>query len=236
MYNTQFLRIVRKAKNLFHKDSESAVSLFREAEKLLDIDDEILPRDDEATKLRSYTVSDEKYQEEINYTRARFWGDYMGALCNCGYFYEALQASEKAFYHMDVSNAKPLLYLLYNTGNIYLFSGDYQTAIEWYDKAIYENEVNKRWLNEHEKADYYSNKATALYFLERYDEAEEWYLRSIQQGKKNFEPFYFLSDIYKRKEDLKLYNKYRKMYQTRRDKISDDDFERCIRFYPIRIE
>jgi len=232
---TQFQEIAKKAKSLFYKDYEEAFKLFKEASKYVDIDNEIMNKNEEA-QVRGYVLSDEKYESELHYTRACFWGDYMGAACNCGYFSEALYASEKALYHKKACNNKAMLYIFYNTGNIYLFSGDFEKAIEWYDKAIYENETNRVWLNKHEKADYYSNKADALYFLERYDEAEAWYLRSIEQEKKSWVPFYFLSEIYKRKDDLKASNKYRKMYQTRRDKLSDSEFERIARFYKIAIE
>jgi tetratricopeptide (TPR) repeat protein len=163
-------------------------------------------------------------------------GDYLGVLCESGLFKDAVEISIKAIQYKEKWNFRSLLFIYFNTANIYLFSHDYKTAINWYDKALYENEQNKIWLNPKEQANYYENKAIALYYLKEYDKAETWFLKAIEISKgttadKNFEPYYFLSKIYELTNNIKKRNKYYKMFLTRRSKLTDKEFEFKMRFY-----
>lgn len=226
----------------FTKQWDKAKSLNRSAqlEQSIELYKTLVPFIDniESIFLRENYLSNEHYIKQMHFERAMFWGDFTAPLCDNGLFEEALQASQKAIYHKDAGNLTTLLYIFYNTGNIYLSSKNYKKALEWYDKALYENEVNKIWLNENVRADYYTNKAEALYFLEDYEEAEKWFSKAIKavQNYKYFEPFYFLSKINKLKGDNKQSEKFYKMYMTRKSKITDAEFLQRTRFYPINIE
>ena len=102
--------------------------------------------------------------------------------------------------------------------------GQFDSAIEASKKALYHKEA--------------ANLSTLLYFLGCYEEAEELFLKAIQtvQNYKNFEPFYFLKNIYELKNDTKQSEKFYKMFTTRKSKLSDEDFLQRTRFYPIKID
>ena len=66
-----------------------------------------------------------------------------------------------------------------------------------------------------------------------YSEAEEVLLKAVEAGKatvanKDWEPFFYLKEIYKQKGDEKLMAKYEKMYLTRLKKLNEEDL-----IYPL---
>lgn len=231
MTKKEFLKQWDKAKSFANSGQlKLSIETYEALVPLINDIKAVFPREDYA--------SDEHYIEQMHFEQAMFWGDFTASLCDEGQFDSAIEASKKALYHKEAANLSTLLYIFFNTGNIYLLSQNYEEAIKWYDKALYENECNEIWLNEKERADYYSNKAEALYFLGRYEEAEELFLKAIQtvQNYKNFEPFYFLKNIYELKNDTKQSEKFYKMFTTRKRKLSDEDFLQRTRFYPIKID
>lgn len=231
MQRQEFTKQWDKAKSLNrNRQYKEAIAIYEDLSVMID--------DFENMFLRKDYSSDEHYTKQMHFEKAMFWGDFTASLCNDGHFEKAIQTSEKALCHKEKGNLSTLLYIMFNTGNIHLFAKNYEKAIEWYDKALYENEFNKIWLNENERADYFTNKAIALYFSAQYDEAEDYFLKAIKvlPSYKNFEPFYFLSQISHSKNEEKLKNKYQKMYVTRKGKISDEEFAQAIRFYPIKID
>jgi|GEM_PF-143686 len=224
----------------FRKNWNNAKQLHssKEFEKSIEIYQTLIPvvENIESIFLRENYSSDEHYENQMCFEKALFFRDFIAPLCDGGFFEKALEISQKALYYKEKGSLKSLLYIFYNTGNIHLGNKDYTKAIEWYDKALYENETNRIWLNEKERADYYTNKGIALYFMENYDEAEKWFLNAINviQNYKNFEPFYFLSKIYQLKKDEKLHKKYHKMFITRKTKMSDSEFKQRTKFILLK--
>ncbi|WP_343615426.1 hypothetical protein [Flavobacterium sp.] len=229
MTNKEFYIQWNEAKKLnTDNEFEKSIKIYQLLVPELENIENIIPKQDD--------VSDEYYTKQIHFEKAMFWGDYSAPLCNDGQFELALNISDKALYHKEKGEFSTMLYIIFNRANISLFSKKYQEAIFWYDKAIFENESNGIWLNENEKASYYNNKAEALYFLKCYDEAEKWFLKSINavDNNKDFEPFYFLSEIYKLKGDNKSSQKFQKMFLTRKNKLTEKVFNQRIRFYNIQ--
>ena len=67
----------------------------------------------------------------------------------------------------------------------------------------------------------------------RTDEAEEELLKAVEAGKytvanKDWEPFFYLKELYKQKGEEKLMEKYEKMYLTRLKKVKEEEL-----IYPL---
>lgn len=227
MNENEFKRLWSNAKSLRRSGKyEESIDIYRSLVPLLD--------EMANTFKREPGSSDARFEKLIHFEKAMFWGDFIAPLCENGQFEEALVASKNALLHKDAGGFPTLLYILYNTGNIFLASQHYEEAISWYDKALFENENNRIWLNENERADYYTNKGIALYFLKQHEEAEQWFLKAIHvvQNYRNFEPYFFLGSLYERKGETKLQTKYHKMFLTRKAKMSAVEFQSRTRFYP----
>lgn len=182
--------------------------------------------------------SEEDFIGEIHYEKASFFGDLGAVLSDVGNFEEALKISEKSLFHKEQIPTRPTLtYIYFNRGLIYALKREYHKALKWVDKAIAEHEIKKYWVKASKMADYYAVKGEALYFLERYEESEHFFKKSIEViDNKDFEPFYFLSKLYSLKNDVKKYNKYYKMYLIRKNKLSNDEFKKRTKYSPIEFE
>jgi tetratricopeptide (TPR) repeat protein len=226
MTRKEFIKEWGKAKKFHYNGSfQESIEVYNILVPIIENIESVMPKDKD--------TSSEYYKQQILFEKAMFWGDFSAPLGDDGHFELALEASKKALFYKEKGNFNTLLYIYFNTANIYLFSKNYEGALIWYDKALFENNTNSIWLNEKDKADYYLNKAEALYFLKRYEEAEKWFTESIDavQNNQDFEPFYFLSLLNKLKGDEKQSQKFHKMFLTRKNKLSEKAFLQRIRFY-----
>ena len=166
-----------------------------------------------------------------NFDKAMFFGDYFGALADVAQYDKAEVMAAKALKYITENGYTTLNYIFYNYGNMYLHQAKWEEAIPWLEKAL--NRNSDGWINEKRKAYYGTALGDALFHLGRTDEAEEELLKAVEAGKatvanKDWEPFFYLKEIYKQKGDEKLMAKYEKMYLTRLKKVKEIAF-----IYPI---
>ena len=166
-----------------------------------------------------------------NFDKAMFFGDYFGVLADVAQYDKAEAMAAKALKYITENGYTTLNYIFYNYGNMYLHQAKWEEAIPWLEKAL--NRNSDGWINEKQRAYYGTALADALFHLGRIDEAEEELLKAVEAGKatvanKDWEPFFYLKEIYKQKGDEKLMAKYEKMYLTRLKKLKEEDL-----IYPL---
>ena len=183
--------------------------------------------------LAIYEALYQKVETELsdNFDKAMFFGDYFGVLADVAQYDKAEAMAAKALKYITENGYTTLNYIFYNYGNMYLHQAKWEEAIPWLEKAL--NRNSKGWIDEKQRAYYGTALGGALFHLGRTDEAEEELLKAVEAGKatianKDWEPFFYLKEIYKQKGDEKLMAKYEKMYLTRLKKVKEIAF-----IYPI---
>ena len=183
--------------------------------------------------LAIYEALYQKVETELsdNFDKAMFFGDYFGALADVAQYDKAEVMAAKALKYITENGYTTLNYIFYNYGNMYLHQAKWEEAIPWLEKAL--NRNSDGWINEKQRAYYGTALADALFHLGRTDEAEEELLKAVENGKytvanKDWEPFFYLKEIYKQKGEEKLREKYEKMYLTRLKKVKEEDL-----IYPL---
>lgn len=167
-----------------------------------------------------------------NFDKAMFFGDYFGALADVAQYDKAEAMAAKAFHYKAEGDKYDVLrHIPFNYGHMYLLQGKWEEAIPWLEKAL--NRNSDGWINQKRKAYYSTALGCALFHLGRIDEAEKELLKAVEAGKytvanKDWEPFFYLKEIYKQKGDEKLMAKYEKMYLTRLKKLKEEDL-----IYPL---
>jgi len=140
----------------------------------------------------------------------------------------------KAFHYKAEGDKYDVLrYIPFNYGHMYLLQGKWEEAIPWLKKALGRDKEKDDQLFRESAARYGTELGIALFYLERTEEAEEELLNAVKVGKatvanQDWEPFFYLKEIYKQKGDEKLMAKYEKMYLTRLKKLKEEDL-----IYPL---
>ena len=177
--------------------------------------------------LAIYEAIYQKVETELsdNFDKAMFFGDYFGALADVAQYDKAEAMAAKALHYKDEGDKYDVLrYIPFNYGHMYLLQGKWEEAIPWLEKAL--NRNSNGWIDEKQRVYYGTALGGALFRLGRTDEAEEEFLKAVEAGKatianKDWEPFFYLKEIYKQKGDEKLMAKYEKMYLTRLKKVKE---------------
>ena len=176
--------------------------------------------------LAIYEAIYQKVETELsdNFDKAMFFGDYFGLLADVAQYDKAEAMAAKALKYITENGYTSLNYIFYNYGNMYLHQAKWEEAIPWLEKAL--NKNSDGWINEKQRAYYGTALGDALFHLGRIEEAEEELLKAVEAGKytvanKDWEPFFYLKEIYKQKGDEKLMAKYEKMYLTRLKKVKE---------------
>ena len=186
--------------------------------------------------LAIYEAIYQKVETELSDTfdRAMFFGDYFGALADVAQYDKAEAMAAKAFhYKVEGDKYDVLRYIPFNYGHMYLLQGKWEEAIPWLKKALGRDKEKDDQLFRESAARYGTELGIALFYLERTEEAEEELLKAVEAGKatvanKDWEPFFYLKEIYKQKGDEKLMAKYEKMYLTRLKKLKEEEL-----IYPL---
>ena len=186
--------------------------------------------------LAIYEALYQKVETELSDTfdRAMFFGDYFGALADVAQYDKAEAMAAKAFHYKAEGDKYDVLrYIPFNYGHMYLLQGKWEEAIPWLKKALGRDKEKDDQLFRESAARYGTELGIALFYLERTEEAEEELLNAVKVGKatvanKDWEPFFYLKEIYKQKGDEKLMAKYEKMYLTRLKKVKEEDL-----IYPL---
>lgn len=186
--------------------------------------------------LTIYEALYQKVETELsdNFDKAMFFGDYFGALADVAQYDKAEAMAAKAFhYKVEGDKYDVLRYIPFNYGHMYLLQGKWEEAIPWLKKALGRDKEKDDQLFRESAARYGTELGIALFYLERTEEAEEELLKVVEAGKytvanKDWEPFFYLKEIYKQKGDEKLMAKYEKMYLTRLKKVKEEDL-----IYPL---
>ncbi|MDO4879839.1 MAG: tetratricopeptide repeat protein [Capnocytophaga sp.] len=176
-----------------------------------------------------------KIEAELSDTldKAMFFGDYFGALADVAQYDKAEAMAAKAFHYKAEGDKYDVLrYIPFNYGHLYLLQGKWEEAIPWLEKALGRDEKGG-WISTKSEARYGTELGVALFYLERTGEAEEELLNAVKVGKatvvnQDWEPFFYLKEIYKQKGEEKLMAKYEKMYLTRLKKVKKEAL-----IYPI---
>ena len=169
-----------------------------------------------------------------NFDKAMFFGDYFGLLADVAQYDKAEAMAAKAFHYKAEGDKYDVLrYIPFNYGHMYLLQGKWEEAIPWLKKALGRDKEKDDQLFRESAARYGTELGIALFYLERTEEAEEEFLKAVEAGKatianKDWEPFFYLKEIYKQKGDEKLMAKYEKMYLTRLKKLKEEEL-----IYPL---
>ena len=177
-----------------------------------------------------------KVETELSDTfdKAMFFGDYFGALADVAQYDKAEAMAAKAFHYKAEGDKYDVLrYIPFNYGHMYLLQGKWEEAIPWLKKALGRDKEKDDQFFRESASRYGTELGIALFYLERTEEAEEELLKAVEAGKytvanKDWEPFFYLKEIYKQKGDEKLMAKYEKMYLTRLKKLNEEDL-----IYPL---
>ena len=177
-----------------------------------------------------------KVETELSDTfdKAMFFGDYFGALADVAQYDKAEAMAAKAFHYKAEGDKYDVLrYIPFNYGHMYLLQGKWEEAIPWLKKALGRDKEKDDQFFRESASRYGTELGIALFYLERTEEAEEELLKAVEAGKytvanKDWEPFFYLKEIYKQKDDEKLMEKYEKMYLTRLKKVKEEDL-----IYPL---
>jgi tetratricopeptide repeat domain protein len=177
-----------------------------------------------------------KVETELSDTfdKAMFFGDYFGALADVAQYDKAEAMAAKAFHYKAEGDKYDVLrYIPFNYGHMYLLQGKWEEAIPWLKKALGRDKEKDDQFFRESASRYGTELGIALFYLERTEEAEEELLKAVEEGKytvanKDWEPFFYLKELYKQKGDEKLMAKYEKMYLTRLKKVKEIAF-----IYPI---
>ena len=177
-----------------------------------------------------------KVETELSDTfdKAMFFGDYFGALADVAQYDKAEAMAAKAFHYKAEGDKYDVLrYIPFNYGHMYLLQGKWEEAIPWLKKALGRDKEKDDQFFRESASRYGTELGIALFYLERTEEAEEELLKAVEAGKytvanKDWEPFFYLKEIYKQKGDEKLMAKYEKMYLTRLKKLKEEDL-----IYPL---
>ena len=177
-----------------------------------------------------------KVETELSDTfdKAMFFGDYFGALADVAQYDKAEAMAAKAFHYKAEGDKYDVLrYIPFNYGHMYLLQGKWEEAIPWLEKALGRDKEKDDQFFRESASRYGTELGIALFYLERTEEAEEELLKAVKVGKatvanQDWEPFFYLKEIYKQKGDEKLMAKYEKMYLTRLKKVKEIAF-----IYPI---
>ena len=186
--------------------------------------------------LAIYEALYQKVETELsdNFDKAMFFGDYFGLLADVAQYDKAEAMAAKAFHYKAEGDKYDVLrYIPFNYGHMYLLQGKWEEAIPWLKKALGRDKEKDDQLFRESAARYGTELGIALFYLERTEEAEEELLNAVKVGKatvanQDWEPFFYLKEIYKQKGDEKLMAKYEKMYLTRLKKVKEIAF-----IYPI---
>ena len=186
--------------------------------------------------LAIYEALYQKVETELsdNFDKAMFFGDYFGLLADVAQYDKAEAMAAKAFHYKAEGDKYDVLrYIPFNYGHMYLLQGKWEEAIPWLKKALGRDKEKDDQLFRESAARYGTELGIALFYLERTEEAEEELLKAVEAGKatvanKDWEPFFYLKEIYKQKGDEKLMAKYEKMYLTRLKKLKEEDL-----IYPL---
>jgi len=177
-----------------------------------------------------------KVETELSDTfdKAMFFGDYFGALADVAQYDKAEAMAAKAFHYKAEGDKYDVLrYIPFNYGHMYLLQGKWEEAIPWLKKALGRDKEKDDQFFRESASRYGTELGIALFYLERTEEAEEELLKAVEAGKytvanKDWEPFFYLKEIYKQKGDEKLMAKYEKMSLTRLKKLKEEDL-----IYPL---
>ena len=177
-----------------------------------------------------------KVETELSDTfdKAMFFGDYFGALADVAQYDKAEAMAAKAFHYKAEGDKYDVLrYIPFNYGHMYLLQGKWEEAIPWLKKALGRDKEKDDQFFRESASRYGTELGIALFYLERTEEAEEELLKAVEADKatvanKDWEPFFYLKEIYKQKGDEKLMAKYEKMYLTRLKKLKEEDL-----IYPL---
>ena len=177
-----------------------------------------------------------KVETELSDTfdKAMFFGDYFGALADVAQYDKAEAMAAKAFHYKAEGDKYDVLrYIPFNYGHMYLLQGKWEEAIPWLKKALGRDKEKDDQFFRESASRYGTELGIALFYLERTEEAEEELLKAVEAGKytvanKDWEPFFYLKEIYKQKGDEKLMAKYENMYLTRLKKLKEEDL-----IYPL---
>ncbi len=186
--------------------------------------------------LAIYEALYQKVETELsdNFDKAMFFGDYFGALADVAQYDKAEAMAAKALHYKDEGDKYDVLrYIPFNYGHMYLLQGKWEEAIPWLKKALGRDKEKDDRLFRESASRYGTELGIALFYLERTEEAEEELLNAVKVGKatvanQDWEPFFYLKEIYKQKGDEKLMAKYEKMYLTRLKKVKEEDL-----IYPL---
>ena len=186
--------------------------------------------------LAIYEALYQKVETELsdNFDKAMFFGDYFGALADVAQYDKAEAMAAKAFHYKAEGDKYDVLrYIPFNYGHMYLLQGKWEEAIPWLKKALGRDKEKDDQFFRESAARYGTELGIALFYLERTEEAEEELLNAVKVGKatvanQDWEPFFYLKEIYKQKGDEKLMAKYEKMYLTRLKKLNEEDL-----IYPL---
>ena len=185
--------------------------------------------------LAIYEALYQKVETELsdNFDKAMFFGDYFGALADVALYDKAEVMAAKALKYITENGYTTLNYIFYNYGHMYLLQGKWEEAIPWLKKALGRDKEKDDQFFRESASRYGTELGIALFYLERTEEAEEELLNAVKVGKatvanQDWEPFFYLKEIYKQKGDEKLMAKYEKMYLTRLKKVKEEDL-----IYPL---
>ena len=186
--------------------------------------------------LAIYEALYQKVETELsdNFDKAMFFGDYFGLLADVAQYDKAEAMAAKAFHYKAEGDKYDVLrYIPFNYGHMYLLQGKWEEAIPWLKKALGRDKEKDDQLFRESAARYGTELGIALFYLERTEEAEEELLNAVKVGKatvanQDWEPFFYLKEIYKQKGEEKLMAKYEKMYLTRLKKLKEEDL-----IYPL---
>ena len=186
--------------------------------------------------LAIYEALYQKVETELsdNFDKAMFFGDYFGLLADVAQYDKAEAMAAKAFHYKAEGDKYDVLrYIPFNYGHMYLLQGKWEEAIPWLKKALGRDKEKDDQLFRESAARYGTELGIALFYLERTEEAEEELLNAVKVGKatvanQDWEPFFYLKEIYKQKGDEKLMAKYEKMYLTRLKKVKEEEL-----IYPL---
>lgn len=168
--------------------------------------------------LAIYEALYQKVETELsdNFDKAMFFGDYFGLLADVAQYDKAEAMAAKAFHYKAEGDKYDVLrYIPFNYGHMYLLQGKWEEAIPWLKKALGRDKEKDDQLFRESAARYGTELGIALFYLERTEEAEEELLNAVKVGKatvanQDWEPFFYLKEIYKQKGDEKLMAKYEK--------------------------